>query len=155
MRKYYVYFVFVFREGYKLSAGQYQPRKKTDEEEDRKRRIIDTLVVLYQMCTAITLIFLISLVFKEKYLYWTDTTEEKIELIDLDNHATRQVVFQTSDDLHLFGIAMYFEDIYITELHSDRVYGVDLPVTLRQELRPALATPLEVHIYAGKIVRCK
>ena len=89
--------------------------------------------------------------FKEKHLYWTDTTEETIELIDLDNHTTRHLVFQTSNDLHLFGIAMYFEDIYYTEFHSDRVYGIDFPVAISQDLRPALATPLEVHIYAGNI----
>ena len=85
----------------------------------------------------------------EEYLYWTDTWLDKIEIIDLNNHTFRYIPLQLPPLYYLFGIAVYFEDIYFSEFNSDYVYAIDYPAGTVRTLQSSLGTPTELHVYAG------
>ena len=84
-------------------------------------------------------------------MYWTDTSLEKIEMVNLDDHTIRFINLQEDDNYHFFGITTYFEDIYFTDIPSDGVYAAEFPIALVQVLNLRLRTPTEIHIYAGNI----
>lgn len=54
-------------------------------------------------------------------------------------------------DIHPFGIAKYFEDFYFSDLNFDGVYAADFPDNSLHLVDRYLPTPVEIHIYAGKV----
>ena len=70
-------------------------------------------------------------------------------MVNLDDHTIRFINLQVDDNYHFFGIAIYFEDFYFTDIPSDGVYAAEFPIGLVQLLNLRLRTPTEIHIYAG------
>ncbi|XP_030851776.1 pro-epidermal growth factor-like [Strongylocentrotus purpuratus] len=87
----------------------------------------------------------------EQLLYWTDTTENTIEVLNLDDRQRFSTTIGNSTyvhDIHPFGIARYFEDIYFSDIRFDGVYVIDFPAGNVALASMKLPIPAEIHIYA-------
>eukprot|EP00057_Strongylocentrotus_purpuratus_P015243 XP_011669717.1 PREDICTED: low-density lipoprotein receptor-related protein 4-like [Strongylocentrotus purpuratus] len=88
----------------------------------------------------------------EQILYWTDTTENTIEHLDLNNKNRDSTNIKNSThvlDIFPFGVAKYFEDIYFSDTTLDGVYVIDYPVRNVLRVNMRLPGPAEIHIYAN------
>nr|XP_054765305.1 prolow-density lipoprotein receptor-related protein 1-like [Lytechinus pictus] len=83
----------------------------------------------------------------ESNLYWTDTDRDSLESINLDNMTT-SIHFMINLDIHPFGIANYFEDLYFSDIITETVYLVDFPDRMLAQIDRALPSPVDIHIYS-------
>nr|XP_054765082.1 low-density lipoprotein receptor-related protein 4-like [Lytechinus pictus] len=85
---------------------------------------------------------------QEQRLYWTEGFYDVIESIDLDTLERQVHVNTESGGAFVWGISLYFDSIYFTELGSAMLYEADLG---EEEIRivSVHAFPVHVKIYAN------
>ncbi|XP_054765082.2 low-density lipoprotein receptor-related protein 4-like isoform X2 [Lytechinus pictus] len=90
----------------------------------------------------------LALDIQEQRLYWTEGFYDVIESIDLDTLDRQVHVYTESGDAFVWGISLYFDSIYFSELGSSLLYEAEIG---EEEIRivSVHAFPLHVKIYAN------
>ena len=69
-------------------------------------------------------VLFLSFFFTEQRLYWTDGVNDNIESIDLDLGDRRVHLSIPSGDIVVFGIDIYYNSIYFTDILSKGLFEV-------------------------------